>query len=218
MQNRPTVIVYFDGFALYKALLQRTHPEYKWLDLVGLASLLFPQRDVIAVKFFTAQLKPLTNNPKIAQRQLVYWDALRATGVEIIEGKFRFNRQWLPYHPERLDSDGRVETVCVKRPEEKGTDVALASHLILDAIDNKADSYAIATNDSDLAGPVQMLSERGKSIALISVAGTGYNKAFDAAGIETVRQVRRGTLAAAQLPHTVRDQSGRAIKKPATWV
>lgn len=140
MQNRPTVIVYFDGFALYKALLQRTHPEYKWLDLVGLASLLFPQRDVIAVKFFTAQLKPLTNNPKIAQRQLVYWDALRATGVEIIEGKFRFNRQWLPYRPERLDSDGRVETVCVKRPEEKGTDVALASHLIFDAIDNKADS------------------------------------------------------------------------------
>lgn len=79
------------------------------------------------------------------------WRALETTGVEIIEGKFSFVKQWLPLQPEQLDAQGQVVTTFVKRPEEKGTDVALASHLILDAVDGVADSYAVLTNDSVLA-------------------------------------------------------------------
>lgn len=41
----------------------------------------------------------------------------------------------------------------VNRPEEKGSDVALASHLLVDALENRADSYALITNDSDLVPP-----------------------------------------------------------------
>ncbi|MDZ8202704.1 NYN domain-containing protein [Microbacterium sp. SSW1-59] len=89
--------------------------------------------------------------------------------MEIIEGKFSFVRQYLPVHPEALDSDGRVVTVRVKRPEEKGSDVALASHLIVDAMEDRADSYAVVTNDSDLVPPMKLLSARGKSIALVSM-------------------------------------------------
>lgn len=71
-------MVYVDGFALYKGLLQYGAPEYKWLDLEALACRLFPHRDVVGVKFFTAPLKPLTNDPGIGQRQQIYW---RAQGV-----------------------------------------------------------------------------------------------------------------------------------------
>lgn len=102
-------MVYIDGFALYKALLQRKYQEYKWLDLYSMTQRLFPHRNVIGVKYFTAPLKPLTNNPGIGQRQQIYWRALRTTKVEIIEGKFNFNKQYLPLHPERLDADGHVE-------------------------------------------------------------------------------------------------------------
>lgn len=214
---RRTVQVYVDGFALYKALLQRRYPQYRWLDLEALTGRLFPHRDVVGVKYFTAPLKPLTNNPGIGQRQQTYWRALRTTNVEIIEGKFIFNRQWLPAHPEQLDADGKVLTVQVKRPEEKGTDVALATQLLVDAFDGAADSYAIVTNDSDLLPPVRALTGRGHHVTLVSVAGAGYNKAFAAAGLNGVRQIRRGTLAASQFPDRLQDADGRWIHKPPTW-
>lgn len=210
-------MVYVDGFALYKALLQYRYPEYKWLDLEALATRLFPQRDVVGVKFFTAALKPLTNDRGIGQRQQIYWRALRTTNVEINEGKFSFVKQFLPLHPEQNDADGRVVTVRVKRPEEKGSDVALASHLLIDAMEQRADSYAVVTNDSDLVPPMQLLSERGKAVVLVSVAQERYNKAFEQTGLESVRQIRRGTLAASQFAQRLLDSEGRTIRKPPSW-
>lgn len=218
MRSRRTIAVYIDGFALYKALLQYTYPQYKWLDLEAFSRRLFPHRDLVQVKYFSAQLKPRTNDPGIGQRQQIFWRALRTTGVEIIEGKFSFVKQRLPLHPEQVDGTGKVITTLIKRPEEKGTDVALASHLILDALDGVADSYAVLTNDSDLAPPVEMLTQRGQDIALVSVAGSSYNKAFDVAGIRTVRQIRKGTLQASQFPATIVDDQGRTIRKPPTWL
>ncbi len=210
-------MVCVDGFALYKGLLQFQYPECKWLDLEALSARLFPDRDLVGVKLFTAPLKPLTNDPGVGQRQQIYWRALRTTSVEIIEGKFNFVKQHLPLHPERLDSTGRVATVKVKRPEEKGSDVALASHLLVDAFEGRADSYAVVTNDSDLVPPMQMLGARGTASALVSVAHERYNKAFDGVGIETVRQIRRGMLEASQFPPSIQDAEGRTIRKPPNW-
>jgi uncharacterized LabA/DUF88 family protein len=218
MRARRSIQVYVDGFALYKALLQFNYPQFKWLDLNALSQRLFPHRDVVGVKYFTAQLKPQTNDPGVGQRQQVYWSALRTTNVEIIEGTFRFNKQWLPKCPEEVDADGKVVTVKVKRPEEKGSDVALASHLIIDALEGAADSYAVVTNDSDLVSPVRMLSQRGHKVALVSVAKGQYNKAFEAAGLETVRQIRQGTLAASQFPVKITASDGKTIRKPPTWL
>ena len=217
MRARRTVAIYIDGFALYKALLQYKYREYKWLDLEAFSRRLFPHRDVVQVKYFSAQLKPMTNNRGIGQRQQIFWRALETTGVEIIEGKFSFVKQWLPLQPEQLDANGKVVTTLVKRPEEKGTDVALASHLIFDAMDGVADSYAVLTNDSDLVPPVEMLTRRGHDLALVSVAGPSYNKAFDAAGIRTMRQIREGTPRASQFPATLVDGQGRTIRKPPSW-
>lgn len=217
MRARRTVAVYVDGFALYKALLQYRHPQHKWLDLIALCARLFPHRDVVQVKYFSARLKPLTKDPGVGQRQQIYWRALRTTDVEIVEGNFSFVKQYLPIHPEEVGDNGKVVTVRVKRPEEKGSDVALASHLILDALDGVADSYAIITNDSDLAPPVGMLCARGYRVALVSVAGPHYNKAFEGTGIETVRQIREGTLRASQFARRLIDAEGRTITKPPSW-
>ncbi|ANF32656.1 hypothetical protein A0130_14165 [Leifsonia xyli] len=207
MRSRRSVILYVDGFALYKGMLQRTYPEYKWLDLMALGSRLFPHRDVIGVKFFTAALKPLTNNPGIGQRQQIYWRALRTTGVEIVQGTFSFNKQYLPVHPEQLDASGRVVTVRVKRPEEKGSDVALASHLIVDAMEDRADSYAVVT-DSDLVPPMQLLSARKRSLALVS-AGSRLH------GAEKSRPpISRGPRPVAEASGWLHRQSSRVRVSP----
>ena len=160
------------------------------------------------MKYFSAQLKPRTNDPGIGQRQQIFWRALRTTGVEIIEGKFSFVKQRLPLHPEQLDADGKVITTLIKRPEEKGTDVALASHLIFDALDGVADSYAVLTNDWIRAAGGDADAARARR-GVVSVAGASYNKAFDVAGIRTVRQIRQGTLRASQFPATLVDGRGQ---------
>ena len=169
------------------------------------------------MKFFTAPLKPLTNNPGIGQRQQIYWRALRTTSVEIVGEKFIFNRQYPPKHPEQLDAVGKVVTVQVKRPEEKGTDVALATHLFVDAFDQVVDSYAVVTNDSDLVPPVTALTVRGHAMSLVSVAGARYNKAFADAELDSVRQIRRGTLAASQFPDRLQDHKRWWVHKLPTW-
>lgn len=217
MSAKQSICVYVDGFALYKGLLQRTFPEYKWLNLEQLFGCLYPDFNIVVVKYFSAKVKPLTNNPGVGQRQAVYWRALRTTNLEIVEGKFNFVRQYLPLHPEKLDDEGKVVTVRVKRPEEKGSDVALATHLIFDALANTSEHYAVLTNDSDLVPPIKMLLVRGYKIHLISVNGDKFNKAFTLAGVSSVKKVRSGTLAQSQFPDVIRDANGAKIVKPQDW-
>ena len=164
-----------DGFALYKGMLQRTYPEYKWLDLAVLGSRLFPHRDVAGVKFFTAPLKPLTNNPGIGQRQQIYWRALRTRNVEILEGTFSFNRQYLPLHP------------------EQGT-------------------LPVGWSPSGSSG-----RRRRASLSHSSLSPALGTTKRSRAGLQTVRQIRRGTLAASQLPPVLLDAQGRTIRKPPSW-
>jgi len=70
---------------------------------------------------------------------------------------------------------------------------------------------------AQLVPPVKLLTSRGHDLALVSVAGPHYNKAFDAAGLQTARQIREGTLRASQFPVTLVDGDGRTIRKPPTW-
>jgi len=59
--------------------------------------------------------------------------------------------------------------VRVWKTEEKGSDVALASHLLLDGFKGAYDAAAILSNDSDLIEPVRMVkAELGLPIGLLS--------------------------------------------------
>lgn len=216
---RKQIIVYVDGFALYKGLLQRQYPQYKWLDLATLADRLFHQYEVVEVRYFTAVLKPLLADPQMPQRQQAYLRALDTSPrVSIHYGTYIFSKQWLPKHPQEVDENGRVVTVKVNRPEEKGSDVSLASYLMMDALRDRADLYAVLTNDSDLVTPMKLLAaEARRNVALISVAGERYNKAFNQVELRTVRIVREGTLRSSQFPGRLQDSDGRWIHKPKPW-
>lgn len=209
------VIAYVDGFALYKGLLQRTYPQFKWLNVYELVRRLYWQYEVTDVYFFTANLKPTTNDPGIGQRQQKYLQALDTVqNVHIVRGTYIFEKHWYPKHPEELDADGRVVTVKVKRPEEKGSDVNLATQLLMDAWAGNADLYAVLTNDSDLAGPVHAVAKTlRREVSLISVAGDKYNKAFRDVGLASVRQVRQGTLRDSQFP----EELAPGLRKPRQW-
>jgi uncharacterized LabA/DUF88 family protein len=50
----------------------------------------------------------------------------------------------------------------VIKTEEKGTDVNIASHLLVDAHNNSFDMAVVISNDSDLVEPIKMVIEKLK--------------------------------------------------------
>jgi hypothetical protein len=52
--------VYIDGFNLYYGALKGT--QYKWLDVEALARRLAPTDQLVAVRYFTARVRPQPND------------------------------------------------------------------------------------------------------------------------------------------------------------
>jgi hypothetical protein len=144
------VIVYIDGFNLYYGALKGT--PYKWLDIVALARRLAPNDHLVAVRYFTARVRPQPSDPQQPQRQQAY---LRALGtfplVTIHLGHYLSHATRMPL---ATPKPGKSRTVEVIKTEEKGSDVNLATYLLLDAFRGRCDKAVVVTNDSDLQEPI----------------------------------------------------------------
>ncbi len=132
--------VYVDGFNLYFGALRGR--AYKWLDLLTLSRrLLKPWNTVTRVRYFTAKVLPSPHNPRAPERQRAYLRALATIpNLSVHYGRF----QMIPGQP----------------PREKGSDVNLASYLLLDAFDREYRVALVISNDSDLTHPIELVRER----------------------------------------------------------
>jgi hypothetical protein len=121
--------------------------------------------------------------------------------------------QWLVDPPSRGPKKARVWV-----PEEKGSDVNLASHLLVDGFTDKYEVAVIVSNDADLLEPVRLVrAVLGLPVGVIKVDG-GQRACVFAKQADFVRTVRRGHFAAAQLPDELTDADGRQITKPQEWM
>lgn len=209
------MIVYVDGFNLYRRVLKGT--PYKWLDLFALSSELLYEYDVILVRYFTAHISPIPSDPSQGQRQQAYLRALMVNHkIKIHLGKFRSDARLMPLHPWEFEADGRPKTVKVKKTEEKGSDVNIATYFLFDIFTKKADLFVILTNDSDLAEPLRLAKDQlGQTIGLIFPTDTPSLELLKV-GPHIIRQIREGALSVAQLPDVVIDSNG-TITKPKSW-
>ena len=120
--------VYVDGFNPYYRALRST--EFKWLDLHLLARILFPSDGINSVKYFTARISARPQDPEQPRRQQVYLRALATLpGLEVYFGSFRPRTKFRPLVE---PVPGLPEYVEVRDSEEKGSDVNLAMHLLVD--------------------------------------------------------------------------------------
>jgi NYN domain len=170
IQPKYKVITYIDGFNLYfgiryeaikRGTLELPDPRwyrYMWLDLVALSNhMLNPFQYLVATKYFTAPIIANVGNDK-QLRQNTYLDALRTLpNLEIILGRFEPNRnecdhcQHVAYHP-----------------QEKKTDVNIATTLIIDALDDKFDTAIIVTGDSDIAPALEVVKKKKPEKRLVA--------------------------------------------------
>jgi uncharacterized LabA/DUF88 family protein len=200
-------IAYIDGFNLYYRAVKGT--SYKWLNLRQMCEMLVPEYSLEQIKYFTAPVSG-KEDPDKPIRQQTYFRALRTVGCEIIPGKFLSHDV-----PMRLASD-KSQTVLVTKTEEKGSDVNLAAHLLIDGFGKLYDAAIVVSNDSDLAMPVRYVKD---SLGLVMIVINPDRKITSKTLMQSataVRQLREGVLAACQFPDIVRYPKG-VIRKPATW-
>ena len=113
---------------------------------------------------------------------------------------------------------GESRTVEVLRTEEKGSDVNLATYLLLDAFKGHCDTAVVISNDSDLAQAIHVAqSELGVKVGIINPHPRS-RRSHELHGLNCsfYKQVSRQSLAQTQLPAVVHDSKG-PIRKPATW-
>ena len=205
------VNVYVDGFNVYYGCLRGT--PYKWLDLDALCRRLLPQDSVHRIRYFTALVTARPGNLQAPQRQLTYLRALETIPhMSIHLGHFLSHPVRMPLaHPRR----GGAQTVEVIKTEEKGSDVNLATYLLLDAFHKDCETAVVITNDSDLKEPITLVQrELGIPVGVVNPHPVAFrSRALSPAFF---KQLRASPLPACQLPPVLTDAQG-SFHKPASW-
>jgi len=209
----PTTNVYVDGFNLYYAL--RKTP-YKWLDLGAVFRQLLPNHQVQRIRYFTARIKPRPDDLHAPDRQDAYLAALASVpGLSIHYGQFLASKTYMRLVDPPRPPD--LPTVRVHKMEEKGSDVNIATWMLIDAFEDDCDEAVLVTNDSDLAFPMQVIAQRlGRPVGLVSPTDSAPSRALMRERPAFVRRIRSGLLAASQFPQEV--QVGeRTLYRPDGW-
>ena len=208
------VIFYIDGFNLYYGIRNRgalngKNPKhtnkYKWLDLVALCKALVSTYNIVGIKYFTARIENCGSKTERQAQYLKIWEDNQL--VEVIKGKYLRSKVRRPL------SDG-TRVVEVIKDEEKGTDVNLASHLLIDGFEGKYDCAAIISNDSDFAYPIKFVKNSLKKPVFIF--NPQHNPSATLEKIASVyKPIYDNTLK--QLPQTVKLSNGEIIECPKEW-
>lgn len=204
-------IVYIDGFNFYYGAVKGT--PHKWLDLEALSRRLLPRDEIVKVRYFTARISSRPDDPQQAVRQETYLRALST--LPLVEMHFGHYVTRTTRMPLATPPDRGARTVEVLKTEEKGSDVNLATYLLLDAFRGNCDTAVVVSNDSDLAEPVRVAQvEAGVRVGIINPHPARYRSRRLQGTF--FKQLRPNVLGQCQLPTTIQDGEG-AITKPSTW-
>ncbi len=228
--------VYIDGFNLYygaRELCGRGTPGWRWLDLKGLSTELLPPSwlsgEISRIVFCTARVDP-GSDPSSAADQDVYLKALKASGsVDIIEYGYYVSRvkraplatpdrkgrpvltpsRWpvMVRDSNASDVPDAKFMVSYAYREEKGSDVNVAAHMLLDILDGTVDAAIVISNDSDLRFPLQQ-ARRRVPVGTVNptrsyIAGALRGTPNDGVGGHWWRQLTASDCAAHQLPNPI---------------
>ena len=198
------VAVYIDGFNLYHGMKEARYERFLWLNVYRLAEhLTQPGHGLVLVKYFTSRI---SGPPDAVRRQNTYLDAIDTTATEIIPGKFQNS----PIKCGRCKDRWLI-------PEEKMTDVNIATQMLSDAFLNHFDKAILISGDSDLVPPVKLILDRFPAKRVI-VAFPPYRHSADlqAAATSTLR-LNQPEFKACQFADKIEKENGHILERPATW-
>lgn len=224
----------------------RGTPGWRWLDIRSLIESVLPQAwlnqgaSLKRVVYCTARVSG-SRDPSSAADQNVYIRALAAHGsVDVIEfGNFVSRAKFAPlvkpepstYKPSIVrpgwplmlkdaNSDQDIPDVTFMvsylHNEEKGSDVNVATHLLLDVLQEEVDAVVVVSNDSDLKLPVKEIRKR-VPVGIVNpgpaqLAGDLKGKPADGVGEHWWGRLTESQYRDHQLPDPV-----DGITKPNAW-
>jgi hypothetical protein len=212
-------IVYVDGFNLYYGALKDS--PYRWLDLGALiARFMKPHQELVGIKYFTAKVEKRDGNPGQTQRQALYLRALETVpNLSIYFGRFisRPATRRLENPPRRPGASPYRSVIIT---EEKGSDVNLASYLLVDGFRARYDLALVISNDSDLKTPIEIVRHDLK--APVGVLNPHGNRSWALSPRELpygsfYRVIRHKALAKCQFPASMTDSKG-SFSCPPDWL
>ena len=143
------VTFYIDGFNFYFGIkrarsIDRNWGNCYWIDVVKLCeSFLGEDQTLEKVVYFTAS--PM--NPAKNSRQSSFLNAnklINGEKFEIVRGKYMDKSFICPYC-----------NMSISKPEEKKTDVNISVRMLADCMEDKTDTVALVSADSDLIPPLE---------------------------------------------------------------
>lgn len=235
------VRVYIDGFNFYhraKSHVATCEPDlaWRWVDIRKVVQLPTARHWQEAVQervyYFTAPVKMRWAGDEAGARQERYLRLLAKLDVRVVRGQFRLDasRMWRitdENHPRSLVVPH--ERVLVQKTEEKGSDVNLATQMLVDYFTDRDsfDRSVVVSNDSDLAYPVAYLREQGWPVGVIFPDRTPTAKLAPASlgDPNFTCSIVMDDLRASQMADPARDDSGAIIRsktgrtfdKPDAW-
>jgi hypothetical protein len=203
--------LYIDGFNFYYGCLKDS--PFKWLNPAALAALLLPGHTIDAIHYFSANVTARPGNPDQPIRQQTYFRALRTLpNLTIQLGYFKTHAVRMPLVSPPPGGPG---TALVWRTDEKGSDVNLATQMLIDGFVGAYDCAVLVTNDSDLLGPIRAVRARlGKKVGILNPQKRPARALHGE--VDFYKQIRGGVLGASQFATPLSDATG-VFHKPATW-
>jgi uncharacterized LabA/DUF88 family protein len=199
------VITYIDGFNLYFGLREKNWQKYMWLDLVALAtSLTKPSQVLVMTKYFTSRI---SGSKSKEERQSAYLDALGTVeGLQIFYGRFQDDRKTC----QKCGHAGFM-------PQEKKTDVNIATQLLCDAYSDAFDVAIVISGDADLVPPVAALKQLfAKKRVVIAFPPNRFSVEL-ATSAHFFQNIYESKFRTSRLPETVTTSKGISITKPKKW-
>ena len=204
--------VYVDGFNLYYGALRRS--PWKWLNIEALCRAMLQKHHVIGrIRYFTALVTPRQDNPQQHNRQQAYLRALQTLpNVTVHRGAFLTNEKDMPLaSPPQVGS----RMVRVISTTEKGSDVNLASYLLIDGFRKEYEAAVVISNDSDLCTPIKFVRDELK--LHVGILNPHAKPAWELKKVAKFQlPITQEHLRASQFPSKITDANGE-VTKPTRW-
>jgi len=190
---KPTAIVYIDGLNLQRRLLDRTELE-TWVDFQTLVEKLLLDYEVKLVRLFTSRTN--VARPAIQDR---YWAKLGRNSRKLFVefGRLKTTVRIYPVHSQN-PMDG-AELVKVKKIEEKGSDVSLGAHMVLDASKRLGDVFVLVSCDTDFYPALDLIKNEFQAKIGFLIPGARMPKLFATLEPEFVRHLDYGDIIGSQI-------------------
>ena len=122
---------------------------------------------IIKIKYFTA----IPTKADTARKHHLYLQALKTLqNIEIVYGKHKRRRikgKLIKFDLKLNKEIITNQTVKIFKPEEKETDVNIASHIVYDACKENISCVVLLSNDTDLKTPLKFVKYRLKKKVVI---------------------------------------------------